>query len=113
MGLRHAPAAKGSLCEGAKGSVKRVNQPALASLLLCKCFLFPSRWESKNLPPPCRMNQDHNAELCLTHTCAHPHTQGVLGNLTSFYFFHALLPLLLLPGLSSSLHSSLHPSEFS
>lgn len=79
MGLRHAPAAKASFCEDARGSVKRVNEPALASLLLWKCFLFPSRCESKNLPLPCRPNQDHMAELCFTHTCAHPRTNRGLG----------------------------------
>lgn len=76
-GRGKSPAVKGSFYEGAKGAVKRASEPASASpqLLLCKCLFFPSRWESKGLPLPCRQNGDCMAELCLTHMCAHTHTQ--------------------------------------
>lgn len=85
MGLRHAPAAKGSLCEGAKGSVKRVNEPVLASLLLCKCFLFPFRWESKK-PSPSMQTEPRLQGRALPHSCVCTpmHKQGFLAYLTSF-----------------------------
>ena len=87
-----------------------MQEPALASLqlLLCKCLLFPSRWESKDLPLLCRQKGHCMAEPCLT-THVHTHTQtGFLGLSDKFPL---LLPCSASPWAQLiPLHSPFHPS---